>query len=418
VGSAELPDTSAGSDRRGPSDSLAPLGELIDIRVLSSLASVDAAEWDTLTGDDDPFVEHAFLSLLEQSGSVGRGSGWEPTHITAWRGKRLIGALPIYLKTHSYGEYIFDWGWADAAARLGVRYYPKLVSMVPVTPVTGRRILYAPDEDPMPIVRRLIDGCLDLADSAGMSSIHLLFLNCEEQGWVARDGRLVSRLSFQFHWRNESYESFDEFVDGFRSSMRKKLKKERRIAAEGDAKIEVLKGADLSNDDWRTLERLYRGTCGRKGSHPYLTPEFFEMAPSVLGESPLVAAAKREGQIVAASINFEKGANLYGRYWGAVRRHDMLHFELCYYRLIDHAIRHGMQRFEAGAQGTHKLRRGLMPVPIYSAHWIRHPVLAQAVADFLPREAASVREQIEHLGRHGPFRRHDGRDTVHQRASG
>lgn len=394
------------------------MGELLDIRVLSSLASVDAADWDNLTGDDDPFVDHAFLLLLEQSGSVGRGSGWEPAHITVWRGKRLIGALPLYLKTHSYGEYIFDWGWADAAARLGVGYYPKLVSMVPVTPVTGQRILYAPDEDPMPIVRRLIDGCLDLADSAGMSSVHLLFLNPKEQAWVSRDGRLMSRLSFQFHWRNEGYESFDAFVDGFRSSMRKKLKKERRIAIEGAAEIELLKGTDLSIDDWRTLGRLYRATCNRKGSHPYLTAEFFEMAPSVLKESPLVAAARREGQVVAASINFEKGVNLYGRYWGAVRRHDMLHFELCYYRLIEHAINHGMQRFEAGAQGTHKLRRGLMPVPIYSAHWIRHPVLAQAVADFLPREAASVREQIEHLSHHGPFRRHDHGDELHQRASG
>ncbi len=408
----------AGSDWRSPSDSSVPLGELMDIRVLSSLASVDATAWDCLVGDDDPFVEHAFLSLLEQSGSVGRGSGWEPAHITAWRGKRLVGALPLYLKTHSYGEYIFDWGWADAAARLGVRYYPKLVSMIPVTPVTGQRILYAPGEDPMPIVKRLIDGCLDLADSADMSSVHLLFLNPEEQAWVARDGRLMSRLSFQFHWQNENYESFDAFVDGFRSSMRKKLKKERRIAAEGPTKIEVLKGADLGVDDWRTLERLYRGTCSRKGSHPYLTPEFFELAPSTLGESPLVVAARREGQIVAASINFEKGANLYGRYWGAVRRHDMLHFELCYYRLIDHAIKLGMQRFEAGAQGTHKLRRGLMPVPIYSAHWIRHPVLGQAVADFLPREAASVREQIEHLNHHGPFRRRDDGRQVPRRASG
>ena len=394
------------------------MGESIDIRVLSSLASVEAAEWDSLAGDDDPFVEHAFLSLLEESGSVGRGSGWEPTHVTVWRGKRLIGALPLYLKTHSYGEYIFDWGWADAAARLGVRYYPKLVSMVPVTPVTGKRILHAPGEDPMPIVRRLIDGCLDLADSVGASSIHLLFLNSEEQEWVARDGRLMSRLSFQFHWQNVNYESFDAFVDGFRSSMRKKVKKERRIAAESDTEIEVLKGTDLSTDDWRTLERLYRGTCSRKGSYPYLTPEFFEMASSALDRSPLVVAAKREGHIVAASISFEKGANLYGRYWGAVRRHDMLHFELCYYRLIDHAITNGMQRFEAGAQGTHKLRRGLMPVPIYSAHWIRHPVLGQAVADFLPREAASIREQIQHLGNHGPFRRHDDENTVRPRASG
>ena len=338
-------------------------------------------------------------------------------HVTAWRNGRLVGALPLYLKTHSYGEYIFDWGWADAAARLGIQYYPKLVSMIPVTPVTGRRILCATDEDPVPVVQRLIDGCLDLADDTKASSIHLLFLNPEERSWVLRDGRLMDRLSFQFHWQNAGYETFESFVDSFRSSMRKKLRKERRIAAEGNLHIELMHAPDLRQRDWETLERLYRGTCSRKGSYPYLTRSFFEMAPSSLDGSPLVVAAKDRGEIVAASINFEKGANLYGRYWGASERHDMLHFELCYYRLIDHAISQGMQRFEAGAQGTHKLRRGLMPVPIHSAHWVRHPVLADAVADFLPREASSVREQIEHLRHHGPFRRRGAEDSSLSRAS-
>lgn len=393
------------------------MGESIDIRILSSLASVDANAWDELVGDDDPFVEHAFLSLLEISGSVGRGSGWEPTHVTAWRGRRLVGALPLYLKTHSYGEYIFDWGWADAASRLGLGYYPKLVAMVPVTPVTGRRFLFAPDEDPKKLISALIDGCLDVAESTRASSIHLLFLNPVEQEWVERDGRLMRRLSFQFHWHNAGYGSFDDFVGDFRSSMRKKLRKERRLAAEADLLVEELRGSDLSEADWRTLEHLYRATCGRKGSYPYLTPAFFELARSTLDDSPLVFAARDRGRIVAASINFAKGENLYGRYWGATQRHDMLHFELCYYRLIEHAINHGMRRFEAGAQGTHKLRRGLMPVPIHSAHWIRHPVLAQAVADFLPREAASVREQIRELSYHGPFRRDDGGEEP-QRASG
>ncbi len=370
-----------------------------------------------MVGDDDPFVEHAFLSLLEQSGSVGRGSGWEPIHVTAWRRKRLVGALPLYLKTHSYGEYIFDWGWADAAMRLGASYYPKLVAMVPVTPVTGRRFLFAAGEDPAAVASRLIDGCLDVAESTKASSIHLLFLNGEEREWVARDGRLMERLSFQFHWHNEGYETFDDFLGTFRSSMRKKLRKERRIAAEADLEIAELRGDDLGPSDWRTLERLYRATCRRKGSYPYLTPEFFEMAPSALGTSSLIFAAKDGGRIVAASLNFEKGNHLYGRYWGASQRHDMLHFELCYYRLIEHAIEHRMRRFEAGAQGAHKLRRGLMPAPIYSAHWIRHPVLRQAIEEFLPREAASVRQQIRELSQHGPFRRDEGGDSDSPRAA-
>jgi predicted N-acyltransferase len=394
------------------------LGESLDIRISSSLASVDASAWNQLVGDDDPFVEHSFLGLLEQSGSVGRGSGWEPVHVTAWAGRRLVGALPLYLKTHSYGEYIFDWGWADAASRLGISYYPKLVAMVPVTPVTGRRFLLAPDANPNQVVPRLIDGCLDVADSTCASSVHLLFLGAEEQEWVRRDGRLMDRLSFQFHWANRGYDSFDDFVGSFRSSMRKKLRKERRIAAEANLCIEEHRGDELPTADWQSLERLYHATCGRKGSYPYLTPEFFELAPSTLGRTPLIFTAKDGGRIVAASINFAKGKNLYGRYWGATQRHDMLHFELCYYRLIEHAIDHGMGRFEAGAQGTHKLRRGLMPVPIHSAHWLRHPVLAQAVADFLPREASSVRQQIQELAQHGPFRRQDDAGVSPRRASG
>ena len=384
---------------------------------MSSLKSVDPRAWDELVGKDDPFVEHAFLSLLEVSGSVGRGSGWEPMHVTAWRGSRLVGALPLYLKTHSYGEYIFDWGWADAASRLGVAYYPKLVAMVPVTPVTGRRFLFAPGEEPGPLVSRLIDGCFEVADATKASSIHLLFLSPEEQEWVAGDGRLMKRLSFQFHWRNRGYETFDDFVGEFRSSMRKKLRKERRVAAQSSLQIDKLRGDELSVSDWRAIERLYRATCGRKGSYPYLTPEFFELASTELDGSPLVFAARDDGRLVAASLNFEKGGHLYGRYWGASQRHDMLHFELCYYRLIEHAIDQRMRRFEAGAQGTHKLRRGLMPVPIYSGHWVRHPVLAQAVADFLPREAASVQLQIQELAEHGPFRRPEG-ESQDRRALG
>ena len=379
---------------------------------------MDPNAWNQLVGDDDPFVEHAFLSLLEESGSVGRGSGWEPAHVTAWRGKRLVGALPLYLKTHSYGEYIFDWGWADAASRLGIGYYPKLVAMVPVTPVTGRRFLYAQDEEPSALVSRLIDGCFEVAEASRASSIHLLFLSPQEQEWVARDGRLMKRLSFQFHWRNAGYATFDDFVGEFRSSMRKKLRKERRVAAETTLQIEKLLGDELGAEDWRALERLYRATCRRKGSYPYLSEEFFELAPSALAGSPVVFAARDAGRIVAASLNFAKGGHLYGRYWGATQRHDMLHFELCYYRLIEHAIDHRMRRFEAGAQGTHKLRRGLMPAPIYSGHWIRHPVLAQAVADFLPREAASVQEQISELSQHGPFRRVPVGEVDWQRASG
>lgn len=388
------------------------MGKAIDIRVLSSLSSIEASAWDRLVGENDPFVEHRFLSVLEESATVGTGTGWEPCHVTAWRDGELVAALPLYLKTHSYGEYIFDWSWAEAAERLGSRYYPKLVAMVPVTPVTGRRFLFAPGEEPAKIVSRLIDGCMEAAEANRASSVHLLFLNPEERDWVSRDGRLMERLSFQFHWTNPGYASFDEFLSEFRSPMRKKLRKERRAASETGLCLQTIAGTELSGDDWQHLQKLYQATCARKGSYPYLTPAFFELAASKLRQSALVCAATQDGRMVAASLNFEKGKHLYGRYWGAAGRYDMLHFELCYYRLIERAIERGMDRFEAGAQGTHKLRRGLMPRPIYSAHWIRHPVLRSAVSEFLPREAQSVQDQIRHLSYHGPFRRDRGMDDM------
>ena len=381
------------------------VSDAIEIRILSALASVEASAWDNLIGSDDPFVEHAFLSTLEDSGSIGMGTGWVPMHLTAWKNSTLIGALPLYLKDHSYGEYIFDWSWADAAAHLGASYYPKLIAMIPLTPTTGRRFLYAPQEDPTVVVSALLSGCLEVAHATDASSIHLLFLNSKERNWVARDSRFMSRLSFQFHWSNQDYQCFDDFLISFRSSMRKKLRKERRVAAETGLQIETLGGTEISLEDWRTLSLLYRSTCSRKGSYPYLTEEFFELAAERLPETAVLCAAREDARIVAASINFEKGKCLYGRYWGASDRNDMLHFELCYYKLIERAITKRMVRFEAGAQGTHKLRRGLMPAPIYSAHWIRHPVLRSAVERFLLHEARETEEQIQLLSDHGPFHR-------------
>jgi len=375
--------------------------------VMTSVGAIPAEAWDRLTGDDDPFVEHAFLSALEESGSVGRAAGWEPMPVTVWEGTRLVGALPLYLKSHSYGEYIFDWAWADAAHRVGVAYYPKLVSMVPVTPATGRRFLYAPDVDPDAVTRRLIDGCFEAASRVRASSIHLLFLDEEERRRVIADGRLMPRLSMQFHWHAEGDRSFDDFVGRFRSSMRKKLRRERRVVEESDVEIRVIEGSDLSPAQWMTLYGFYRDTCHRKGSPPYLTRRFFEIAPARVARRAVVALGLREGEMVAASLNFEKGAHLYGRYWGCLEEHEMLHFELCYYRLIERAIDKGMRRFEAGAQGTHKLRRGLMPSPVHSAHALFDPVLSQAVADFLPREAMQTQRQMLELAEHGPFRREE-----------
>ena len=377
----------------------------MQVRLCASIDEVSSVAWDRLVGDDDPFVEHAFLHTLEESLSVGQEAGWMPIHITVWQGDVLVGALPLYLKTHSYGEYIFDWAWADAASRIGVRYYPKLVSMVPVTPVTGRRFLIANQVDDKEVVAHLLDGCLEAQEATEAGSIHLLFLTSYERGLMDADERWLRRLSFQFHWNNDEYADFDDFIGRFRASMRKKVRKERRIAGDSGYEIRVRSGEELSGAEWSHLFELYEVTCGRKGSYPYLTRAFFELASGRISNRAVVVEAIKDNLCVAASLNFEKGAHLYGRYWGSHGGHDMLHFELCYYRLLERAIDKGLARFEAGAQGTHKLRRGLLPAPIYSAHSITDPVLRQAVADFLPREAMAVQRQMMELKHHGPFRR-------------
>ena len=375
------------------------------VRLVEDLGTIDAAAWDALAGDDDPFVEHGFLHALERSGTVGPGSGWEPLHVTVWEGDRLVGAHPLYVKEHSFGEYIFDWSWADAASRLGIPYYPKLVSMVPVTPVTGTRLLVDPAADRPRVIGAMVDGLFEAAEKARASSIHVLFLGQHEIEVLAPHARLRPRLTHQFHWHNDGYGTFDDFVERFRSSMRKQVRRERRRVAEAGLDIRVVEGPDLTERDWSALHRFYRDTCAKRGSFPYLTHELFELLRDRLAHRVVAALAYRGGRPIAGSLNFEKGQVLYGRCWGCTEEHDGLHFELCYYRLIERAIERGLSRFEAGAQGSHKLRRGLMPVAIHSAHWIRHPVLAAAVADYLPREADATRRQLAELADHGPFRR-------------
>ncbi len=366
----------------------------MEIRLLPAVDRIDASTWNALAGDDDPFTDHAFLALLEESGSVDARRGIEPLHLVAYEDETPVAALPLYAKTHSYGEYIFDWSWADAAYRAGIEYYPKLVSMAPYTPATGTRMLtggsggarYRP---------ALLEGVVAAATEIGASSAHLLFLNDDERDAAAADPRFLPRVTEQFHFHNEGYASFDDFLARFRSSMRKKVRRERRDVRESGLRIETFTGDAIREEHWAAVRRFYRDTCMRKGSEPYLTKRFFSLAPERVGH-------------VAATLNFEKGAHLYGRYWGADDRYEMLHFELCYYRLIERCIDRGMRRFEAGAQGTHKLRRGLMPAEIHSAHFIAHPALRSAIADFLPRETAAVRAQMTRMAEHGPFRRDGG----------
>lgn len=382
--------------------------EPLEAQVATSLANIAEHEWDALVGDDDPFVEYAFLRALEVSESVGPGTGWQPVHVTLTGGGRLVGALPLYVKDHSFGEYIFDWAWADASRRLGAPYYPKLVSMVPVTPATGTRFLVHPDENYEEIVQGLLRAAQTLLEDMDGSSLHLLFLNerekrvaCEARGPL----RLSPRLGFQYHFSNDSYESFEHFLATCRSSLRKQMKRERRQVAESGLKIVVKEGDEVTEQEWTRLGEFYRDTCARRGSAPYLSEAFFSDCSSLLSRRAVCVLAYQGSDVVAGTLNFEKGQRLYGRYWGALDDHDFLHFELCYYRLIERLIDKGMSLLEAGAQGSHKLRRGFMPRPVHSAHLIRHPALARAVDDFLPREAFAVEQEMKLQAEHGPFKR-------------
>jgi predicted N-acyltransferase len=372
---------------------------------VTDLAQIAPEVWDRLTGQDDPFVEHAFLHALEQSGCVGRGTGWLPCHVLLRDAGELVAALPLYLKAHSYGEYVFDFGWAQAALRAGIAYYPKLVAMVPFTPATGRRFLIAPGVSRQQAVTGLLDGALEVLRDERASSIHLHFLNATEAELVQVDGRFRPRLSSQFHWHNDNFASFDDHLATFRSAIRKEVRKERRRVVEAGIDVSVVEGPQLTAEEWQALTQFYFDTCEKHGSGPYLTPAFFDAIARTHAKRVVAVLARREGEIVAGTLNFEKGQHLYGRYWGATARYDSLHFELCYHRLIERAIERGYQRFEAGAQGIHKLRRGLLPVAIHNACYVANPRLADAVSDYLQREERSVRMELAELEHHGPTHR-------------
>lgn len=382
----------------------------MEIELISGLSAVAPEDWNRLAGADDPFVEHAFLNAMELSGSVGTATGWTPRHVLVRDAGRLVGAAPVYLKSHSYGEYIFDWGWANAAREAGIRYYPKILSAVPFTPATGRRLLVEPSADGTsaasgPVFDALIRGIAEAGEAARASSSHLLFLTEEELVSLQSEQGFIPRLSYQFHWENHSYRDFADYLDAFRSSARKQVRKERRAAVELGLELRTLRGEDFSDAEWNVLYPLYEDTVRKKGSHAYLTPGFFEQIRRTFAHRTVAAFAYRGKDPVAVALAFYKGSQLFGRYWGATEDFQALHFELCYYQLIEFAIANKMTRVEAGAQGEHKLKRGFLPSPTYSAHQLRHPGLAEAVTEFVAREAKAVRAEMAYLTEHGPFPR-------------
>jgi uncharacterized protein len=368
-------------------------------RIVPRMAEIEAVAWDALT-EGACCVSHAMLSALEDSGSVGDGTGWLPRHLLLHEGDALIGAMPLYEKLHSYGEYVFDWAWADAYQRHGLAYYPKWLSAVPFTPVPGPRLL-ARDADGLAALARTARA---LAEESGMSSMHVLLPGERETEALAAGGFML-RCGVQFHWQHRGYRDFEDFLASLNHPKRKKIRQERRRATEHGLEYEWLDGHSAGEADWAFFHRVYSTTYALHRSTPYLTAHFFPLLAGRMPDSVRLLVARRAGRPVAAAFFLQDGRALYGRYWGACEHLPFLHFELCYYRAIEYCIEQGIARFEGGAQGEHKLSRGLEPVVTHSAHWLRNERFADAVDRFLAREQEGIGFYLDELAERSPFRR-------------
>lgn len=383
----------------------------VEIRVISSLRQIEPAEWDACACPEetggarpaDPFTTHRFLAALEDSGSVGTGTGWQPQYLTAHIDGMLIGVAPMYVKSHSQGEYIFDHNWAHAYENAGGRYYPKLQIAVPHTPATGRRFLVRPGFESSGLAA-LAQGAAQLATNNQVSSVHVTFCT-EEEALQGEELGLMPRKSQQFHWLNQNYADFDAFLETLSSRKRKNIRKERAGAHAFGGIIHRFSGDDLQPEHWDAFWEFYQDTGARKWGTPYLTRAFFDIAQDKLRDDMVLVLAERNGRWVAGALNFVGAETLYGRYWGCCEHHPFLHFELCYYQAIDIAIERGLARVEAGAQGQHKLARGYLPTPTWSLHWIGDPGFKDAISRYLLAESEAVDEEISILTDYGPFKR-------------
>lgn len=383
-------------------------GTAIEIILTQHLAEIGQVDWDGCACPGpgrpaDPFTTYRFLHALERSRSVGTGTGWQPQYIAARMDGQVIAVAPMYAKSHSQGEYIFDHNWAHAYESAGGRYYPKLQIAVPFTPATGRRLLSRPGYDGIGQAA-LIQGAVQLAEENGLSGLHITFCTADESAAGAQMG-LMPRASQQFHWINDGYGDFDDFLSSLSSRKRKTLRKERATANSFGGTIRMLTGDDITPAHWDTFWLFYQDTGARKWGTPYLTRAFFDAAQETMRDDMLLVLAEDNGRPVAGALNFIGRDTLYGRYWGCLEDHPCLHFELCYYRAMDFAIEHGLSRVEAGAQGSHKLARGYLPTETHSLHWLRDPGLSDAIARYLYAEREAVEEEIEVLTEFGPFRK-------------
>ena len=378
------------------------------VSVVDNIGEIPAAEWNALAGEANPFLRHEFLLALEATGCAVARTGWLAQHLIVQReasaASPVIGAVPMYLKNHSFGEFVFDWAWAQAYEQAGLRYYPKLVACVPFSPVTGPRLLTIAGEEAAAIKDKLISAALELMQEHGVSSLHWLFLTPEDSQQIETRDHLA-RTGFQFHWSNPGYRDFDDFLSTFTAQKRKKIKRERRFVSDAGITMEILTGTAIEAAHWDSFYEFHLSTLRAYGGSPFLTREFFHQLGATLRDNIVLVFARRDSEYVAGALNLRGTDTLYGRYWGTTGDFPGLHFETCYYTAIEYCIAHQLSRFEAGAQGEHKLARGFTPVVTRSAHRLVHPQFNRAVGDYLARERIDVDACMNELNEHAPFKK-------------
>lgn len=380
-------------------------------QIISSLTEVTEQDWNGCCFNDatrhNPFLSHQFLSALEDSGCATAETGWLAQHVIIRNQGAVVGVMPLYLKNHSYGEYVFDHAWANAYQTAGGKYYPKLQSSIPFTPVAGPRLMVCPSQakvNKREIQDHLLQCALTLAKGLEVSSLHVTFSEKDEWDFMAEHG-LLRRQDQQFHWLNQGYGSFDDFLTALSSRKRKNIRKERRQALEGGIEVEILTGHEITAEHWDHYFAFYLDTANRKWGRPYLNRQFFMLLGEKMSDQIVLIMCRREGRYIAGALNMVGDDTIYGRYWGALENHRYLHFEVCYYQAIDYAIKHGLTKVEAGAQGEHKLARGYLPTSTYSAHWISNPSFKSAIADYLIQERSAVKQNQEILATFAPFKK-------------
>lgn len=376
----------------------------MQVSFIDSIDNVDPSSWNAITGIDHPFTRFEFLQAMEHSGATNERSGWQPHHLLVHRDKELIALLPLYLKTHSYGEYVFDWSWADAYRQHGLAYYPKLLAAIPYTPATGARLCIKAGEDTDTVFNEAITALYRETENCGASSIHILFPDQSTKNKFQQQG-LRARLGVQFHWFNHGFSSFDDFLGGFNSRKRKNLRKERQRVKEQGLELEVLEGTQITPKLWETFYNFYQVTYAKRSGHGgYLELDFFQKVAKSMPENLVLVMAKHQGRYVAGALNFRDSKTLYGRYWGCTQEFDYLHFEACYYQGIEYCIANQLERFDPGAQGEHKIARGFTPVKTWSNHWLAQSEFQQAVTEFLDRETPAMEQYLIDSSKLLPFK--------------